>query len=138
MNAIIISALWGIVMMFSGIVTDKKSTIRITAIIGLVLLLGVNWLDMTGHHLFAIDSHKMLFFDTFGLLANCIVFGSSLLYFLLSGRDIEKVGVNTAEFFAAAMWAVLECGVASVPKPGPGAHSAWGESGSWASFRFPR
>src|SRR5258708_3083860 len=112
MNAIIVSALWGIVMMFSGIVSEKKSTIRITAIIGLALLLVVNWLDMTGHHLFAIDSHKMLFFDTFGLLANCIAFGSTLLYFLLSGRDIEKVGVNTAEFFALIFFVL--CGVCLV------------------------
>ncbi|HEY4206191.1 MAG TPA: NADH-quinone oxidoreductase subunit N [Puia sp.] len=112
MNAIIISALWGIVMMFSGIVTDKKSTVRITAIVGLILLLVVNWLDMTGVHLFAVDTHKMLFFDTFGLLANCICFGSALLYFLLSGKDLEKVGVNVAEYFALIFFVL--CGVALV------------------------
>src|SRR5882757_5471281 len=112
MNAIIISALWGIVMMFSGIVTDNKSTVRITAIVGLALLLVVNWLDMTGFHLFAVDTHKMLFFDTFGLLANCIAFGSTLLYFLLSGRDMEKVGVNVAEYFALIFFVL--CGVSLV------------------------
>lgn len=112
MNAIIFSALWGIVMMFSGIVTDNKSTIRITAIVGLILLLVVNWLDMTGLHLFAVDTHKMLFFDTFGLLANCICFGSTLLYFLLSGRDLEKVGVNVAEYFALIFFVL--CGVGLV------------------------
>jgi len=112
MNAIIISALWGIVMMFSGIVTDNKSTVRMTAIVGLVLLLVVNWLDMTGFHLFAVDTHKMLFFDTFGLLANCIAFGSTLLYFLLSGRDMEKVGVNVAEYFALIFFVL--CGVSLV------------------------
>ncbi|HTI09781.1 MAG TPA: NADH-quinone oxidoreductase subunit N [Puia sp.] len=112
MNAIIISALWGIVMMFSGIVSGNKSTVRITAIVGLLLLLVVNWLDMTGVHLFNVDSHKMLFFDTFGLLGNCIAFASTLLYVLLSGRDIEKVGVNTAEFFALIFFVL--CGVSLV------------------------
>lgn len=112
MNAIIISALWGVVMMFSGIVSDRKSTIRLTAIVGLLVLLAVNWLDMTGTHLFPVNSHKMLFFDTFGLLANCIAFGSTLLYVLLSGRDIEKVGVNTAEFFALIFFVL--CGISLV------------------------
>ncbi|MES1160093.1 MAG: NADH-quinone oxidoreductase subunit N [Bacteroidota bacterium] len=112
MNAIIISALWGIVMMFSGIVSNNKSIVRITAIVGLLLLLVVNWLDLTGVHLFTVDSHKMLFFDTFGLLGNCIAFASTLLYVLLSGRDIEKVGVNTAEFFALIFFVL--CGVSLV------------------------
>ena len=112
MNAIIISAVWGIVLMFSGVITDNKSTIRNIAIAGMVLLLLVNYLDMTGHHLFAIDTHKMLFFDTFGLLANTIAFGSTLLYFLLSGRDVEKVGPNVAEYFTLIFFVL--CGVSIV------------------------
>jgi NADH-quinone oxidoreductase subunit N len=112
MNAIIISAIWGIVLMFSGIFTEKRSTIRSIAIAGMVLLLVVNYLDMTGYHLFVINSHKMLFFDTFGLLGNTIAFGGTLLFFLLSGRDIEKVGNNTAEYFALIFFVL--CGVSLV------------------------
>ena len=112
MNAIIISAIWGIVLMFSGIFTENRSTIRGVAIAGMVLLLVVNYLDMTGHHLFVINTHKMLFFDTFGLLGNAIAIGSTLLYFLLSGRDIEKVGNNTAEYFALIFFVL--CGVSLV------------------------
>ena len=82
MNAIIISALLGIIMMFSGIVTQSKSAIRNTAILGLALLLVANYMDMMGHHLFAVDTHKMLFFDTFGLLGNSIAFASTLLFVL--------------------------------------------------------
>ena len=114
MNAIIVSAIWGIVMMFTGIITQKGSTVKATAIVGLILLILVNYMDMTGHHLFAIDSHKMLFFDTFGLLANTILFSATLLYFLLSGGDIERVGVKmpVAECFALIFFVL--CGVSLV------------------------
>src|SRR5215475_7249083 len=100
MNAIILSAVWGIIMMFSGIFTRNKAAIRNVAILGLVVLLYANYSDMTGHHWFPIDTKKMLFFDVFGLLGNGIAFASTLLYVLLSGRDMEKVGVNLAEYFA--------------------------------------
>ncbi|HMH20773.1 MAG TPA: NADH-quinone oxidoreductase subunit N [Puia sp.] len=112
MNSIILSAFLGVVMMFSGIFTKNKRAIRITAIVGLVLLLIANYEDMAGIHFFAVDTHKMLFFDTFGLLGNSVVFGSTLLYFLLSGRDMEKVGPNLAEYFALIFFVL--CGVALV------------------------
>ncbi len=111
MNAIILSAIWGIVMMFSGIFTKSKTAIRNTAILGLVLLLLANWADMTGNHI-PIDVHKMLYFDTFGLLGNSIAFASTLLLVLLSGRDMEKVGHNLAEYFALIFFVL--CGVAIV------------------------
>src|ERR1700761_1870588 len=108
MNAIVLSAIWGIVMMFSGIFTSSKSAIRNVAIVGLALLLAANYADMMGYHFFHVDSHKMLFFDTFGLLGNSIAFGSTLLLVLLSGRDIEKVGGNVAEYFALVFFVL--CG----------------------------
>lgn len=98
-------------MMFSGIFTTSKTAIRNTAVLGLALLLVVNYADMIGYHA-TIDVHKMLYFDTFGLLGNCIAFGSTLLYVLLSGRDMERVGHNLAEYFALIFFVL--CGVAIV------------------------
>jgi NADH-quinone oxidoreductase subunit N len=112
MNAILLSAVWGIVMMFSGIFTQSKTAIRYIAVLGLALLLIGNYADMSGHHLLSIDVHKMLFFDTFGLLGNSIAFASTLLLVLLSGRDMEKVGNNLAEYFALIFFVL--CGVALV------------------------
>src|SRR6201996_736253 len=111
MNAIILSAVWGIVMMFSGIVTTSKTAIRNTAVLGLALLVIVNYADMIGYHV-KIDTHKMLFFDTFGLLGNTVAFVSTLLLVLLSGRDMEKIGNNLAEYFALIFFVL--CGVAIV------------------------
>ncbi len=112
MNAIIFSAVWGIVMMFSGVLSNNKKTIQATAIVGLILLFIVNLLDLGGNHFINIDLHNMLYFETFGLLFNAIAFGASLLYFLLSSSDILKVGVNGAEYFALIFFVL--CGVSIV------------------------
>lgn len=98
-------------MMFSGIVTTSKTAIRNTAVLGLALLVIVNYADMVGYHV-TINTHKMLFFDTFGLLGNSIAFVSTLLLVLLSGRDMEKIGNNLAEYFALIFFVL--CGVAIV------------------------
>jgi len=111
MNAIVLSALWGVVMMFSGIFTSSKAVIRNVAILGLALLLAANYADMVGYHV-GIDVHKMLYFDIFGLLGNSIAFGSTLLFVLLSGRDMEKVGHHLAEYFALIFFVL--CGVSIV------------------------
>jgi NADH-quinone oxidoreductase subunit N len=113
MNAIIISAFWGIVMMFSGVFTKNKTTIRYTAIVGILLLIIANTLDLQGgYRFFHIDTKNMLDFETFGLLFNSIAFICTLIFFLLSGRDIENVGVNVAEYFALIFFVL--CGVSIV------------------------
>jgi NADH-quinone oxidoreductase subunit N len=38
-------------------------------------------MEMQGMPLFNINTHNMLYFEAFGLLFNCIAFGSTLLYF---------------------------------------------------------
>src|SRR5215475_1299814 len=54
----------------------------------------------------------MIAFDRFALLFNSIVFISTLIYFLLSARDMEKVGVNYGEYFALIFFVL--CGVTLV------------------------
>lgn len=109
MNAIVISAVWGVVMMFSGIFSKNNAVIRGTALTGLALLIVVNILDMNGTVLFKVNVHGMLYFDGFGLLFNTIAFGSTFLYTLLSGRDMEKVGRNLADYFALIFF--ILCGI---------------------------
>src|SRR6185436_2973307 len=112
MNAIVLSAVFGVVMMFSGIFTAQRQAIRTIAIICLALLLVGNIAEQLGYNFFRFNTRNMLVFDNFGLLFNSIAFGSTLLYFFLSGRDMEKVGVNLAEYFALIFF--VSCGVAIV------------------------
>ena len=81
MNALLLSAVWGVIMMFSGILLKQKSAIRNIAIAGMILLLLVNILEMYGTIFFKIDTKGMIAFDRFALLFNTIAFVSTLIYF---------------------------------------------------------
>src|SRR5450631_4878090 len=110
MNSIVISAVLGVIMMFSGIFLKKNSSIVILAILGAALLLLMAILEMSGYHFFPVNTYNMLDFEVFGLLINCIVFASTLALFLLNARDVEDVGVNVSEYFALIFFVL--CGVA--------------------------
>ncbi len=110
MNAIIISAVLGVIMMFSGIFLKKNSSIAAIAILGSILLLVATGMEMSGYHFFAIDTHNMLYFDPFGLLFNCIVFGATAFLFLMNGKDIAGIGSNPGEYFALIFFVL--CGIA--------------------------
>ncbi|ULQ50777.1 NADH-quinone oxidoreductase subunit N [Flavihumibacter fluvii] len=112
MNAIIFSAILGVVLMFSGIFFTNKATVRNIANVGMLLLLVANLFEQNGHHLFHINTNNLLHFTKFGLVFNSIAIGCTLVYMLLSGRDIEKVGVNVAEYFSLIFFVL--CGVAIV------------------------
>ena len=103
----------GVIMMFSGILSKRSSTIRYIAIAGLVILLVSNVLELSGNRFFDFDTRNMLSFDSFSLLFNAIAFGSTLVFVLLSGRDMEKVGVHVAEYYALIFFILCGVGVAS-------------------------
>ncbi len=112
MNTIILSAIFGVVMMFSGIFIENKSAYRHIAAIALLLLLGFNIAESRGYSIFHINAQYFLHFEKFGLLFNSVCIFSTLIYVLLSGRDIEKVGKNVAESFALIFFVL--CGVGIV------------------------
>lgn len=109
MNALIVSAVLGVVMMFSSVWLKSKAAVRNVAIAGMVLLVAVNIMEFYGVQLFHIDTKGMISFDKFALVFNTVIFVSTLLYYLLSARDMEKVGLNYAEYFALIFF--ILCGV---------------------------
>jgi NADH-quinone oxidoreductase subunit N len=110
MNAIIFSAVWGIVMMFSGVFIKSKSTPKYLAIIGVLLLFFTNGIELyTGKAFFNIDSMHMLHITSFNLTFLAIVFACTFLFFMLNGRDFEKVGEHVGEYFALIFFVL--CGV---------------------------
>ncbi len=112
MNTIILSAIFGVVMMFSGIFIENKSAYRHIAAIGLLLSLCFNIAEGREYSIFHINAQYFLHFEKFGLLFNSVCIFSTLVYVLLSGRDIEKVGKNAAESFALIFFVL--CGVGIV------------------------
>ena len=100
MNAIIFSAIMGVVMMFSGILLQKKSAVTTTAIISLLLLLSINLLDSYSIFSINVDTHDLLHFNKFGLFFNSILIAATLIFVVLCGSEIEKTGVNVADYYA--------------------------------------
>ena len=111
MNAIIITAIWGIVMMFGGVFFKQKSTPKYWAIGGLILAIIANFFEQINQHSFIDFNIKdMLSFNSFNLTFITVVLLATLLLFLLNGRDVEKVGNNVSEYFALIFFVL--CGVA--------------------------
>ncbi len=70
MNALIISAVLGVVMMFSGIVLKQNSAVRSVAFAGIIILLLVNSVEMCGTVLFKVDINNLIAFNRFTLVFN--------------------------------------------------------------------
>jgi NADH-quinone oxidoreductase subunit N len=113
MNTIILTAVWGIVMMLAGAFVKSKSTPKYLAIAGLVLIIIANCTELYRQEsFFAIDVKDMLHVNSFNLTFITVLLVCTLLFFLLNGRDFEKVGINVAEYFALIFFVL--CGVALV------------------------
>ena len=110
MNAIVISAVWGVVMMFSGLLKKQHSLVRVLAIVGISLVFIANLLELQGFRLVEMNVRNMLVFDNFGLVFNAVALGSTLLLFFLNGRDLERVGIHVGEYYALLFF--ITCGIA--------------------------
>lgn len=109
MNAIIFSVISGIIMMFSSVVVSNKGVHRHIAAACLVLILVMNVSETYGSALFNINVHDMLKFDKFGLFFNSIAIVSTLIYVLITGKDVQKTGSYPAEYFVLIFFSL--CGV---------------------------
>ncbi|WP_447642189.1 MULTISPECIES: NADH-quinone oxidoreductase subunit N [Chitinophagaceae] len=110
MNAIILSAVLGVVMMFSSVLVSNTKAYKGIALVGLLVLLIANIHETYNGPLWDINTYNMLNMDGFGLFFNTIAIASTGVYFILSGKQIEKVGNYTAEYFALIFFVL--CGVA--------------------------
>jgi len=113
MSAIIFSAVWGVVMMFCGVFFKSGSTVRSTAVVGLLLLLITNLAELYGYHLINFNSNGLLQVTSFGLVFNTIIFGSTLLYILLSGKDIEALSANAGDHLALIFFVLCGSSIVS-------------------------
>ncbi len=109
MNALIISAIMGVMMMFSGIVLKQRSAVRAVALVGLFVAIVLNVAEIYGFHLFRIDSREMIRFDRFSLFFNTLAMVCTFIFFLLSGKEMEKVGLGYSDYFALIFF--ILCGI---------------------------
>lgn len=100
MNALIFSAVSGVIMMFCSFLLKNKSSVRTLAHILLLAVIVVNLLELRGVSLFHIDTKEMLVFDRFALLFSLVANICTLAFFLLSSKDMERIGLNYSDYFA--------------------------------------
>jgi NADH-quinone oxidoreductase subunit N len=114
MNLILLSALWGVVMMFSGLFISNKSIAKNIALAGALILLAANFFDLNGMLLIRSDFNGMLIYERFGLLFLTVVVIALIIYFLLSGKQIEKVGNHPYEYFALIFFIMSGVGLVAL------------------------
>ena len=100
MNTLIFTAVSGVLMMFSSFMLGKKDGIRILAMVLLLAVVVVNIAELRGFSLFHINTRNMLVFDRFALLFTLVANLCTFAFFLLSSKDMERVGVNYGDYFA--------------------------------------
>lgn len=114
MNLILISALWGVVMMFSGLFIANKSTAKTIAVVGALVLLLANLFDLSGKMIIDSNFNGMLQYDKFGLLFLTVIVLALLFYFLLSGKAIQEVGNHSYEYFALMFFIMSGIGLVAL------------------------
>lgn len=102
MKSIIAATLFGIVMMFAGfLLHDRKKAVGLAQVL-LLALVGVTIWDFVtipaGYTMPIFNG--MLRLDGGALLFNGLMTGCTLLYALLVGREVLRVGTQVAEYFA--------------------------------------
>ncbi|GMV76869.1 MAG: NADH-quinone oxidoreductase subunit N [Chitinophagaceae bacterium] len=110
MNAIIISALMGVLLMFTSIATKNKQVINNIALVALLFLLICNIADTYNWWSIKVDTKNMFVFTKFGYFFNSIAIATTLVFVALSGNDIIKIGNYAAEYFVLIFFVL--CGIA--------------------------
>ncbi len=100
MNALILLAVSGGIMMFSSFLLNNRNSIRVLAHVLLLAVIAVNILELRGVEFLHVDTKGMLAFDRFALLFTLVANIATLAFFLLSSKDMEKVGLHYGDYFA--------------------------------------
>lgn len=101
MNALIVTALWGVLMMFGGVTFKRPETPKYWAIAGMFLAFIAAVVEIYYQEpLVALEFRSMIGFNSFNLTFIALMLLATTVYFLLNGRDIERVGSNVSEYFA--------------------------------------
>ncbi|MFO0414051.1 MAG: NADH-quinone oxidoreductase subunit N [Bacteroidota bacterium] len=111
MNLIIISSIWGIVLMFSGLFFPRKSVSVNIAIIGAILLLVANTLDINEISITTSTFNGLLQYDFYGYIFLELLLISFLFYLLLSAKQVTEVGNHPYEYFALMFFVMAGIGL---------------------------
>lgn len=109
MNAIILLGVFGVIMMLSSAFIKNTKLYKYIAIGGLIIAFCANIYETYSNSFFTFDLHELFLFTKTGLFFNSIILFSTIVYFILSADEIEKVGKYTGEYFSLIFFVL--CGI---------------------------
>jgi NADH-quinone oxidoreductase subunit N len=109
MNAIIISALFGVLMMFASAFLPKAKSYVPLALTGVFIVLFAAVAEYNNINLLHIDTQNMLLINDKTILFSIIISICVVMYLLLNAQNIEKVGQHKAEYFTLLFF--IMCGI---------------------------
>ena len=109
MKAIIATTVFGIIMMFAGLLVDNKKTVTYIAGVLFLALLGINIAELCTTTETQLLYNNMLRIDSLSMWFNTMMTGCTLLYVLLIGKEFKKVGSHVSEYFALIFF--ILCGL---------------------------
>ncbi|MCC7029273.1 MAG: NADH-quinone oxidoreductase subunit N [Chitinophagaceae bacterium] len=109
MNAIVVSALLGVLMMFSGLIFRKSKQIQGVAVLAFVVLLGTVCYDKYLVSVSVQSYFNMISLDQYSAWFNVLITACALIYVLMFHKNITAVGKNEGEYFALLFF--ILCGV---------------------------
>jgi NADH-quinone oxidoreductase subunit N len=113
MNVIVFTAIWGVVLMFTGAFSKSKMVPRYVAMFGILVAIFLNIAELVLREpVVNIDAHNMIRTGNFSLLFLTIVLVATAFIFFINGKDIEQIGNHVGEYFALIFF--MLCGTALV------------------------
>lgn len=109
MNAIILLAIFGVIMMLGSAFIKNRQIYKYIATAGIIITLGANFYETYNGSFVNIDLHNLLLFTQTGYFFNTIILLSAAIYFILSADEIERVGKTAGECFALIFF--ILCGI---------------------------
>lgn len=100
MNAIIVSTILGVIMMFCSWGIKAQKTQHTIALVGLFVLILSNLAQLNGWYVIDFDTKGMLAFTRFGLYVNTLFFLITFIYIWLNAEEIAKFDNQAADFYA--------------------------------------
>jgi len=102
MEAIIAATIFGVIMMFAGITSSSKKGVLTLACLLFTVLFGINIWSLLNSSPDApqLYFNNMMRVEHYSLWFNTLMTGCTLMYVLLIGKEMGKVGTHVGEYFA--------------------------------------
>ena len=111
MNSILVSVLWGILMMYAGFIAKNKKAITALAVVGALAVLVFNVLEYMGLSLLTFDANGMLFYNSFSYIFLAVMQAALLIYFLLSGSELEELSASPSDHYALIFFVMSDISI---------------------------